>query len=375
MRRIIPSSLRHRAGLLAVASALSALSGAARAEDSMFTLSGFGTLAATHSSIEQGDYVSSLYQTAGSGHSRGTDLATDSKFAAQLDARVNDQLSAVVQLVALSRTNGKWEPRVEWANVKYAITPTLSVRLGRTALPGYMLSDSRLVGYTMHWIRPPIETYSLNSITNSDGVDVSWRSAIGEVGNTLQSWYGTTKVDIVGQTGHVTKDVKAKKLYGIADSVEFGSFTARAGITVANLEIVPAPGFIVTPQVRQFNIGATYDPGNWFVQSEYSTIDFEHISRAQKAFYVTGGVRVGKLTPFVTYSQVRPDDGQVKLTTRDQKAWSLGMRWDAHKRAAVKVQVDHISLANGNVGFFTNAQPGLAGRSGNIATVAVDFVY
>jgi hypothetical protein len=366
---------KRRPSLVVLGTAFALLSGAVHADDKMFTISGFGTLAATRSSFEQGDYVSTLYQRSGPGYSHGTDLATDSKFAAQLDAHFSDKLSGVVQVVSMSRTNGKWEPRIEWANLKYAITPELSVRLGRTALPGYMLSDSRLIGYTMHSIRPPIETYSLNSITNSDGVDVSWRSTVGPASNTLQSWYGTTKVDIVGQLGIVTKDVKAKKIYGIADSIEYGSFTARAGLTMANLEVIPAPGYKLTPLVRQINVGATYDPGDWFVQSEYSTIDFENISRAQKAFYVTGGVRINAFTPFVTYSQVRPDDDQTRLTTRDQKAWSVGTRWDVRKSVALKVQVDHIILAKGNYGFFTNSRPGLAGSSGNIASVAIDFVY
>lgn len=375
MRHLTPSFFPHRAGVLAISGAMALMCGAVQADDKIFSIGGFGTLAATHSSFEQGDYVANLYQTSGPGASRSTDLATDSKFATQLDARFSDKLSAVVQVVAMSRTNGKWSPRVEWANVKYAVTPELSVRLGRTALPGYMVSDSRLVGYTMHSIRQPIETYSLNSITNSDGIDATWRTSIGAVSNTLQSWYGTTKVDIVGQLGNITRDVKAKKIYGIADSIEYGALTARAGLTMANLEIVPAPGFKLTPLVRQINVGATYDPGTWFVQSEYSTIDFGNISRAQKAVYVSAGVRIDKLTPFVTYSQVRPDDNQVRLTTRDQKAWSLGLRWDAHKSAAIKVQVDHIQLAKGNYGFFTNATPGLAGSSGNVASVAIDFVY
>lgn len=375
MRSTTHPFFQRRTGLLAVSAAVALLSGAAHADDKMLTVSGFGTLAATRSDFDQGDYVSTLYQPSGPGYSHGTDLATDSKFAAQLDARFADNLSAVMQVVAMTRTNGKWEPRVEWANVKYAITPALSVRLGRTALPGYMLSDSRLVGYTMHAIRPPIETYSLNSITNSDGVDATWRTTIGAISNTLQSWYGTTEVDIVGQTGLITKDVKARKIYGIANSIEYGELTLRAGVTLADLEVVPAPGFMLTPLVRQINLGLTYDSGNWFVQSEYSTIDFENISRAQKAFYVSAGVRINTLTPFVTYSRVRPDDNQVHLTTRDQKAWSLGLRWDAHKSAAIKVQVDRISLADGNTGFFTNARPGLAGSSGNVASVAIDFVY
>lgn len=375
MRHTHRSLFPRKAVLAAISGALALLAGSASADDGIFSIGGFGTLAATHSNIEGGDYVSSLYQPSGSGYSHSTDLATDSKFATQLDARFSNKLSAVVQVVAMPRPNGKWEPRIEWANVKYAVTPQLSVRLGRTALPGYMLSDARLVGYSMHWVRPPVETYSLNSITNSDGVDASWISGSGALTNTLQGWYGTTKVDIIGQLGNRTRDVKARKIYGIADSIQYGDFSARAGVTVADLELSPLPGIQLASQVRQYNVGAAYDAGNWFAQSEYSTIDFGTLSRSQKAFYATGGVRIDKLTPYVTYSQVRPDDKQVRLTTRDQKTWSLGLRWDVHKRAALKVQIDHVALAKGNTGFFVNAQPGLAGSSGNVATVALDFVY
>lgn len=358
--------------------ALTALAGTVHAEDSknsMFSVSGFGTVGMTHSSIDNGDYVANLSQPAGAGRSHDWDLGVDSKLGVQIDAKFSEQLTGVVQVVAMTRSNNSFSPRVEWANLKYRVTPDLSLRVGRIALASFVASEARLVGYANPWVRTPIETYNINSITNSDGIDASYRKRVGVANNTLQAWYGTTKVDIVGQSGSITSGVKAKKLYGVADTVEVGALTVRGGVTLADFEIQAAPGFLITPRFKLFNIGAVYDPGVWFVQSEFSKSDFENAARAQKSFYVTAGYRWNAFTPYLTYSQVKPDDNQARLTTRDQKTYSAGVRWDTAKNTAIKLQWDRVNLADGNVGFFTNARPGLAGKSGNVVTLLADFVF
>jgi len=70
--------------------------------------------------------------------------------------------------------------RVEWANLIYALSPDASVRIGRIVLPTFMVADSRKVGYANPWVRPPVEVYGLVPITQSDGLDASYRVVWGE---------------------------------------------------------------------------------------------------------------------------------------------------------------------------------------------------
>ena len=364
------------ASLKALPLALALAAGAAHAEDAsnMFSYSGFGTVGATHSSSTDGDYVGTLYQTSGAGATRTWDMGVDSKLGVQVNAKFTDQLSAVVQVVAMDRTDDTFGPRFEWANLQYAITPDLKVRVGRTALPTYMVSDTRMVGYSNPWVRAPLETYNLLPLTNVDGADLSYKARIGSVNNTVQVLDGRTSIDIVAGDGTIVRGITARQLEGINDSIEVGALTIRAGYTRSNVDLPLAPGYAIDFALKLLNIGAVYDPGTWFVQGEFSRTELPSLQPTEKAYYLTAGYRLGSFTPYATYSKVSPDQGAA-LVSYDQKTTSVGVRWDAMKNTDVKLQLDRVSLGNGNTGYFTNVQPALAGSTVNVVSVAVDFVF
>lgn len=367
--------IRRRTAVLVSLTLLATSSAHAQDFSQMFAVSGFGTVGMTHNSSALGDYVSDVFQANGAGYTRRSAFGVDSKAAMQLDAKVTDQLSAVLQVVSRSRVNTAFLPRVEWANVKYAITPELSVRVGRVAMPTFMNSETRLVGYANPWIRPPIETYSLRSTTNSDGVDGAWRHAFGSVNNTVQAWYGKMEVASVGSTGGVSNGVRAEKIIGIADSAEIGSLTVRAAVTKIDFRLNGAAGTFIYSPANVYSAGFNYDPGTYFVLGELTKSDFGTVQRAQKAGYLTGGYRFNKFTPYITYSKVDVDDDQTRLSLRAQHSVAGGLRWDFRKDFALKVQLDKVQLEPLSNGFFTNAKAGMAGSSAKVLSATVDFVF
>lgn len=372
-KKSISPALRRTALMLAIA----LLTGSAHAGElvDMLTVSGFGTIGEAHSSLKTGDYVADVFQPNGAGYTRSSALGVDSKFALQFDVQLLDKLSAVVQLVSRNRANRNYMPTVEWANIKYAITPELSVRLGRIAMPTFMNSETRLVGYANPWIRPPVETYSLRSTTNSDGGDASYRMAFGEIKNTTQVWYGKTEIATVATSGVISNGGRGTKIIGLADSIEYGAMTLRGAVTKIDFRITRAPGVYIFAKANVYNLGAMYDPGDWFVMGEWTKSNFGTVQRAQLAKYVTAGYHWKKFTPYVTYSTVTVDDDQIKLALRAQDTKSAGIRWDFMKNTSLKVQVDDVKLAEGSSGFFTNAKPGLPGSRAKILAAAVDFVF
>jgi len=248
------------------------------------------------------------------------------------------------------------------------------VRVGRTALPTFMVSDTRMVGYSNPWIRPPLETYSVEPLTNVDGVDVSYKARIGSLINTVQVYDGKTSIDVVAGSGQIVRGITSQQLQGIDDSVEIGALTARIGYSRSNIGLDLAPGYAISVASKLINIGAIYDPGNWFVQGEYSRSELPGLTPTEKAYYLTGGYRVGNFTPYATYAKVTPEQSIAALS-QEQKTVSVGLRWDAMKNTDVKLQWDRVSLGSGNTGFFTNVQPALAGSTVNVVSVAVDFVF
>ena len=116
----------------------------ARAEDSstaMFSFSGFGTLGVVHSAEKNADFVGNSFQPSGAGFSRAWSADVDSRLGAQVTANFTTQITAVVQVISEQRFDNTYTPHVEWANVKYRFTPDLYIRVGRIALPSFLVSD------------------------------------------------------------------------------------------------------------------------------------------------------------------------------------------------------------------------------------------
>src|SRR5580704_3003239 len=123
--------------------------------DSMFSFRGFGTLGVVHSSDDQADFVSTPYQNKGAGFTNSWSATPDTKLGVQLNANLTGRLSAVAQLVSQYQYDGNFRPALEWANLKYQFTPDLDIRVGRIAIPTYMVSDVLNVGYALPFVRIP----------------------------------------------------------------------------------------------------------------------------------------------------------------------------------------------------------------------------
>ena len=87
---------------------------------------------------------------------------------------------------------------IEWAFVKAAPLPGLSLRVGRMAMPNYMVSDSRNVGFANTWLRPPNEVYGLASLPRSEGANVTYSHELGSVRLTGTVLGGNSEAIVAG---------------------------------------------------------------------------------------------------------------------------------------------------------------------------------
>jgi hypothetical protein len=121
------------------------------------------------------------------------------------------------------------------------------------------------------------------------------------------------------------------------------------------------------------------------------------------AWYASGGYRLGKFTPYLTYAQVDTDSrtsdpgltlsglppvlaapaaglntglNDLLASSPAQKTISAGVRWDFAKNAALKLQFDQTRLGAGSPGMLINLQPGFqTGGRFNVFSATVDFVF
>jgi opacity protein-like surface antigen len=386
------------------------------------TFSGYGTLGAVHSDNDQADYLVDAFKPNGPGRSRDVSWDVDSRLGLQASARFTPQLNAVVQVIAQQRHDNRWRPVLEWANLRYELTPDIAVRVGREVLPVYMVTDSRRVGYGNPWVRPPVEVYSLVPVTSVDGGDISWRHAIGGGNNTLQLTLGRAEADFPDASGFDAGTAEARNLVSVVNTFEAGPLTIRGSYGEARLTIAAyrdvfgafrqfgPPGEAIydryVPDNRRITfigVGATYDTGPWFVTGEYARFNTRSIVGHRRAMYVSGGARLGAFTPYATFARVDSEsdtsaaglpvaaypaplqptaallnaglNAQLNALPR-QATVSAGVRWDFMRNAAFKLQYDQVDLDSGSFGTFGNVQPGFTlGGKVRVLSAAIDFVF
>jgi hypothetical protein len=123
----------------------------------------------------------------------------------------------------------------------------------------------------------------------------------------------------------------------------------------------------------------------------------------RSAWYASGGYRLGKFTPYVTYARTKSESNTsdpgltlaglppflagpatglnaglnaVLGSVPVQKTVSVGARWDFAKSAALKLQFDHTRLGAGSPGTLINLQPGFQpGGKFNVFSATIDFVF
>jgi len=379
--------------------------------------SGFGTLGAVHASVRDADFTSTVMRANGAGRSERWSPDVDSRLGAQLDVSAG-RWSGVLQLISEQDLEGSYRPRVEWANIKYQATPDLALRFGRIALPVFLAADSRKVGYTMPWVRPPVEVYGGLPISSSDGVDATWRwRSAGDTQHATQVFYGRTDTHLYEE-----RRLEAHGIAGLSHSIEHGPLSARLSALTGHL--TTAIGTEVFTALRAFgpqgraladryaiehkrvsmvSAGFSYDPGQWFVSAEAGRTHTHSLLGKTSTMYAGGGYRFDSLTPYLGFAKVRAhgatrDPGlplaglppqaraiagalnaglNVYLSTIPvQTTLSTGLRWDLMTDAALKVQYDRVRPTDGSRGTLINTP--LSFRSGqtvHVASVTFDFVF
>jgi hypothetical protein len=399
--------------------AIAFLAAAAHADDGSFpeySFSGFGTLGVVHSSERLADFTSESAKPFGAGFTRSWSAEVDSLIAGQVTARLTPQVSAVLQVIAEQNYDHSYRPHVEWANIRYQVTPDFDIRVGRTQLPLLMYADALKVHYAVPWVRPPTLVYDEVSVTSSDGIDVAYRIAAAGGINTFQVTAGREDSKFPGGA-----TAQARKLVTLVDTYEQGFATVRmsygrADITLASLDPLfdafrqfGPEGEAIADKYRLHDlpvtfggVGVSYDPGAWFVMGEWVRIKGKSILGTKSAWYGSAGWRIGKFTPYLTYARATADNlfdpgltvsalppelagpamglnaalNASLISKVVQSTVTIGTRWDFMRKAALKLQFDRVSVGSGSTGTFRNLQPGYQlGGKVNLFSAAVDFTF
>jgi hypothetical protein len=414
------SPLRATAATLMMLSCCMARAGGSEADGdaARWSFGGFGTLGAVRSSENAADFTANVLNPGDAGYSRQWSAGVDSRLGVQGGVNLNSSWSAVLQLVSERTLSGGYAPKVEWANINYRATPDASLRVGRIALPLFLAGDYRKAGYALPWVRPPVELYGAIPLSNSDGVDASYRWRAGDGNNLTQAFFGHTDLPV-----SAVARAQARRLSGLSNTTTAGALTVRASFLTTRLSVDIArdlfnamrafgPQGVALAERYDINavradvtaIGFNYDPGAWFLMGEIGRMNARSYLGDKTAAYVSAGYRAGDdVTPYVGYSASRANTpttaagldlsalppqlagagaqlnaglNQLLAAIPRQSSVTAGVRWDLCPNHALKLQYDRITPRQGSSGTFINVQPGFrSGRPIDVLSAALDFVF
>ncbi len=366
------------------------------------SLKGFGTIGVARSDDDGVQFVRDLTQPDGIGS--GWSMKTDSVLGLQLNASFTTQTEAVIQAMSRYRYDGSFTPELSWAFLRHDFSPAFTTRLGRMGTEFYMLSDSRLVGYSNLMARPPPDYYGQLVISYFDGFDVTATTKLESapwLGLLSGKFYAGYAAERTPFEDNLFWEMKGSLLLGAYVDVLSGPWQVRlshARLRLKNeqpfdklmgIDIIGlAPELSVVDKWARFDsLGVVYDNGQLQIQSMLSRINQEsHAFEDSRAAYFIAAYRLQQSTPYLGYSWVkstasRPDPQRPRIISEimtqlhsDQHTTSLGIRWDFATNLDVKAQVDFIRGAPQSIFPFR----GKAGRWDghmNVFSLTLDFVF
>jgi hypothetical protein len=344
------------------------------------TFSGFGTFGGV---VTNTDDVHFRRDQQPDGATKTIDTGVDTNIGVQLNFQANSWLSATVQGLAMKRDEHDKKMEIEWAFLKATPLPGLTLRAGRMAMPTFLVSDSRNVGYANTWLRAPNEVYGLALVPRIEGGDVTYTKEVGSVRITGTVMGGHAIANAVGQ------HFPMHDILGGNVQVQKGAITVRAGTVSGDTE--SAPGQL---DKYTFNgIGVSYDKDKILAQAEYvqrRSAEYYNTVSAD-GWYAMGGYRMGAFTPYAMLGHTKPHLSSseppsfIGTISGKQQSLSAGVRWDATSFAAVKFQFDRIDADGTNGISFERPGPQmvpglpnsmfLSVGSVNVISATVDFVF
>lgn len=388
-------------------------------------LSGFGTLGHAADSRDDMAPMRDITQKPRQGFRTGSSWRLDSRFGLQLEFAATRDIDLVGQVVLRDHFDSDFDSSVELAYAAFRPHARWDLRAGRINYDAFLMSDHRNVGYAYAWVRPPQEFYGWIPIHSLDGVDAAVSLPDGDARWRLKAQAGQSRLSIPIGEGY---EFRADRLLGLSLTRDSGAWRAKlahsrftigsevpalaplqaglAGVAGAGIPGVSGEaarlhrhaGFD-SARISYTTLGASHDDGLWWLQGELgvSTSTRDMVPHGRMA-YLSVGRRIGDWMPYVLLSASYPgndlrkarqswggglDAGlrdpalhNINTTRMAQKTLSLGVRWEVHRQAAIKLQLDHTRVEASGYGLWWRDMA-LNGRDSriNMLSATLDFVF
>ena len=296
--------------------------------DERLRLSGFGTLGSAWFSNDTADFAPNI-QPIGPGRSKTLDWGLDSRLGGQADFELTDHLQFTLQGVIQRQPGRDYKPQVSLAHLRWQPLENLSLRLGRMQDNSFLASEYRLANLPNPWVRPPPEVYGLIPLIYEDGLDASWRQAIGggHFDLSLSLGRGDYRVARSNQAG--LENVDIRKSQRLVARWQGGNWQAKASYGTRQLSYAPAdlqPAInavagidpasgaqlaIKNSDLETWTVGLAYDSEDWLVMAEWARRKSVSAFADADGAYLLAGYRFAQAMPYVGIARRATGGGSV----------------------------------------------------------------
>lgn len=396
----------------------------AYAADSL-RVSGFGNLGAVYTDSEYYRFRTDISR-GGDTDNNGLDLNAINTLGLQLDYHLNNQVDLVGQLTYRGQDNISLDNSVGLAFLRYKATPNWHVRIGRTPLDLYLLTEYRDISFAYPWAKVPNEVYGLIPYRTLDGGDITYQNFFESIDYRIKLFTGRAESDIAFTTS--ADSLEIHKLLGLSlelsqlhwtVSLKHTQTTIKNNISALadlldNIEQIPDPVWankhsfindfsLENKKAAYSSAGIRYDFEKVTLMAELAHLssDSDVVGNINSG-YVNATYHLGKSQFFYSYArthstkytfneptlmvQFLPMDITPLLHAieeapsafaSNQFTHSIGWRYDLKDNIALKAQLDHTDIRQGGSALWlydglTTASPS---ESFNSLFISMSFTF
>lgn len=289
-------------------------------------------------------------------YGQGMSLNPESHIGLQANYALSPQTSLVGQAVLRGATG---DAEISWAYASHRFNSNWELSVGRKRIPLYYYSDFQDIGVSYPWVATPPELYGWDA-TNYNGASLRYTHSVSGWNVASSLFAGNETVDKspyykLYYTSPTT--VKWNNIIGADLEMSKGPLTLRGIYTQADTSAANSTeGFDTQAGLVAYGIAANLDYDSWFVLTEATQLTRSFTganpySYKAPAFTVGVGLRVGKWTPFVNYSEYNETSSDLSLySPQSYRRAAVTLRYDFDGNSAIKAQWDRNIDATQNFG-------------------------
>ncbi len=333
----------------------------AEIEFSGFLSVGAGQVISNNTKTHDDTFIAD-YSNAGK-YESNTSFRPDTTAGIQAQSHLLENISMNTQIIG--QGNDNFNAELDWLYLTYEFHPSAFLEVGRKRLPLYYYSEFFDVGYAYVWVRPPVDNYTWQ-INHYNGVSLRQHFDINDMSGDITLYYGredSKDNPILGELYKSAVDETWREMYGVVFSlsesiwdIRLNFLNGRNDRTLYGYKINPSTGEIVESEDTQLtfkdyeftNYGASLnlDTAYGFLLTEYNIRNREKDPQIQ-TYLVSIGARWNTWALHLTFSEFKQDKENNGNKAEEHNTKSIGVRWDFHTSAAVKLQFDHFDDTGG----------------------------